>query len=614
MLLSMMTVTAFAEDYLYAVKDNVKIYKKKDTDSKVKKKLSGGERVMLVELSSNQKWAEVAFVESDGLDYGYVQMKNMSYTMPSNVCSHEWSNWYVVSEPTCTNSGTRARSCSICGVGESQDIPALGHSWGSWVITAQPTCTSEGQRVSTCQVCGQQQTETLNRLPHTYNDWTVTAEPTCTAEGERNHRCVVCGYEEKQTLEKLPHSYGEWTVVKEATCTAEGLRTHTCQVCGCQSEEAISVLPHDFEWQILVEATDHSAGIRTNVCRDCGYTEEEVNYDPEGTLRRGDKGDAVHEVQQLLADQQYLNDSGVDGTFGGGTEKAIMEFQDDQGLTPDGVAWPQTINRLRHEFGQWEITKTLTREEAGERTRTCKDCGYEQVEILTLEPYFEYGRRGEDVRAVQQMLTTIGCDAGSYDGIYGAKLDAAITEFAKANDFTFEAGKVLPAHIDALVNSWVETISDENWKGESGLNTPVNLALTVTPVQEQDENNTDEITTFSWTLTNMGTEPCVFTALLLNFGSDPEFREENLTMVLDGVEMLPGCQNSVSGSFRVNKNWGEGDLGFAALGVSEVSGAAWLSNVEEFTNETSKAAEAVEEPETNEGIETEDMEETTDAA
>ena len=38
----------------------------------------------------------------------------------------------------------------------------------------------------------------------------------------------------------------------------------------------------------------------------------------------------------------------------------------DQGLNPDGVAWPQTIKRLHHDFGPWEVITPLTRSVDGE--------------------------------------------------------------------------------------------------------------------------------------------------------------------------------------------------------------------------------------------------------
>ena len=602
------TVALGEAETMFAIKDNVKVYKEQDKDTKVIRKLKAGEQILVEDWSSDREWVGI-LVESKkgGQILGWIKASNLSYTMPSNLCDHQWTDWYIMTEPTCTRDGMRGRDCPICGIAEAVDIPALGHSFGKWSLVKDATCTSEGQRVRTCQVCGEQETETLPKLAHNFGDWKVTKEATCTLEGERVHKCKDCGLEEKQTLEKLPHSYGSWTVLKEATYTAEGERSHKYVVCGFESKEAIPMIPHDFKWDVIVEATDHSSGIRTNVCQVCGYKEEQVSFDPEGTLRRGDRSEEVREVQQLLADQNYLNNDGADGIFGGGTEKALMEFQDDQGLTPDGVAWPQTIARLHHDFGEWEMVKPLTRDAAGERVRKCKDCDYEQHEEMMLSPYLERGGRGEDVRAAQQMISKIGFDAGAYDGIYGQMLDNAFEGFAKAEGFDFEPGKVLPAQIDNLVNTWIDTISDENWKGESGLNTPVNLALTVAPAQDPSENDTDEITTYTWTLTNMGSENCVFTTLLLNFGTNPDFRSENFVMDLDGETLTANVGNSVSGSFKANRNWGKGNLNFTALAVSEVTGDTWLSNVEVFDGEEPEtelpeAAETESETENTSGI------------
>ena len=392
----------------------------------------------------------------------------------------------VESEPTCTQDGMQTRTCAICGAAEGVDIPALGHSFGDWTVTKQATCTAEGSRERTCKTCGYVEKQTIEKKAHNYGDWNVTKKATCTAEGERSHKCKDCGYEEKQKIDKLPHNYGEWTVLKEATCTAEGEVTHKCKDCGYESKEAVAKLPHDFESKIIVEATDHSSGTKTNVCKKCGFSEEAVSYDPEGTLRRGDVSEAVREVQQLLADQNYLSANGADGIFGGGTEKAIMEFQNDQGLTADGVAWPQTIKRLQHDFNDWTIVKPMTREEAGERVRTCKDCDYEQHEELGLEPCIERGDRNEAVRAIQQILGALGYDAGAYDGIYGQMLDNAFGGYAKDNDMEFEGGKLLPAQIDALMNSWIASIPQDQWMGDGGMKSSINLALTVTPVQGQE--------------------------------------------------------------------------------------------------------------------------------
>jgi N-acetyl-anhydromuramyl-L-alanine amidase AmpD len=53
------------------------------------------------------------------------------------------------------------------------------------------------------------------------------------------------------------------------------------------------------------------------------------------TLRRGDRGDLVKQIQTKIG-------TGADGVFGAGTEAALRQFQRDHGLVPDGIVGPRT--------------------------------------------------------------------------------------------------------------------------------------------------------------------------------------------------------------------------------------------------------------------------------
>jgi spore germination protein len=66
------------------------------------------------------------------------------------------------------------------------------------------------------------------------------------------------------------------------------------------------------------------------------------------TLRRGSRGQDVADVQSRLRALGY-NPGPVDGVFGQQTEQAVIQFQRDRGLTPDGIVGPITYNAL---FGQ----------------------------------------------------------------------------------------------------------------------------------------------------------------------------------------------------------------------------------------------------------------------
>ena len=277
----------------------------------------------------------------------------------------------------------------------------------------------------------------------------------------------------------------------------------------------------------------------------------------------------------MLVEQKYLNAGGADGIFGGGTEKALMQYQKDRNLNPDGIAWPQTLADLEHDFGPWETVKAVTRAEAGERVRVCRGCGFEQHETVEPGEVIEYGDRGEAVRAVQQMLKQAGYDAGGFDGIYGKKLDTAFTKFDEAHGLTFQQGKVRPVDQDALVSAWLEA-SGTAIK-DSGIDTPVNLVLTVNP--STDAVADSDVTTYSWSLYNMGAEDCMFSTLLLTFGDNPDFNRDDMVMVIDGEKLKGNSANSISGSFRAANSWGEGDLNFAALAVVDETGDKWLSNV-----------------------------------
>ena len=66
------------------------------------------------------------------------------------------------------------------------------------------------------------------------------------------------------------------------------------------------------------------------------------------TIRKGDKGEKVRELQTLLAEKGYnLGKYGIDGDFGSATLAAVKAFQADHSLTPDGIVGPLTWDALK---------------------------------------------------------------------------------------------------------------------------------------------------------------------------------------------------------------------------------------------------------------------------
>lgn len=64
-------------------------------------------------------------------------------------------------------------------------------------------------------------------------------------------------------------------------------------------------------------------------------------------LRKGDKGEAVIELQRLLIERGYnVGKTGADGKFGKNTEAAVKAFQQSAGIAVDGVCGPATWDAL----------------------------------------------------------------------------------------------------------------------------------------------------------------------------------------------------------------------------------------------------------------------------
>ena len=168
---------------------------------------------------------------------------------------HNWGEYTVTVEPTCTAAGTKMRECLRCGEKEYVDIPALGHDWGEFVTVKEPTCTETGTTKRVCERCGAEDFGEIPANGHSYGDFTILKEATCTEDGSKEHTCAVCQYKETVVI-PAAHTWGDFTVTKEATCTEAGEQEHTCTVC-------------DVTETVAIPAKDHSYG-EDGVCTVCG--------------------------------------------------------------------------------------------------------------------------------------------------------------------------------------------------------------------------------------------------------------------------------------------------------------------------------------------------------
>ena len=205
---------------------------------------------------------------------------------------HSYSDWTITKEATCTETGSKEKTCANCGDKITEEIPAIGHAWSEWTVIREATEEEEGLERRTCSNDPSHTEERMiPKLTHVHElIRTEVKEASCTEDGNVEFwTCSDCGrvYSDSEGVNEIDleetvihatgHAYGDWTVTKEVTCTETGSREKVCANCGDKIIEEIPAAGHAWsDWIITKEATCTEAGSREKVCTNCGekVTEE----------------------------------------------------------------------------------------------------------------------------------------------------------------------------------------------------------------------------------------------------------------------------------------------------------------------------------------------------
>ena len=161
---------------------------------------------------------------------------------------HDYSSdWTIDTAAACETVGSKSHHCTRCDSKKDvTEIPASGHFWNDGAITTEPTCTDEGVKTFTCNACGKTRTEAVAALGHNYSsDWTIDTAAVCETVGSKSHHCTRC--DSKKDVTEIPasgkHTWNNGVITKPATIAEEGVKTYTCTVCGVTRTETIAKLP-----------------------------------------------------------------------------------------------------------------------------------------------------------------------------------------------------------------------------------------------------------------------------------------------------------------------------------------------------------------------------------
>lgn len=366
------------------------------------KKLSSGETIAKKEHTWVKQDNIPATCEKGGMEVEKCSVcGETKETQISDPLGHDYGEWKVTKEPTCTKYGTKKRICKRCNEYEidvidptghqhtkiidqkkatceekgysgdlycedcrliiqlGHDIAATGHTWDDGEITKEPTQTATGIKTYTCKTCHKTRTETIPMLKgHHWDDGTVIKEPTCTESGEKIYHCTDedCNESYTEIIKATGHQHTKLIRKKEAACEEEGYSGDTyCEDCKqiIKAGKTISPTGH-----INTEIRNK----RTATCESEGYTGDTYCITCNKKLKDGQtipKTDHNWTIKEIPATCES-----------DGSRTYICDTCKETKV--------QSIKATGHTYGAWITTQSATVFNPEQQKRTCGKCGKEE--------------------------------------------------------------------------------------------------------------------------------------------------------------------------------------------------------------------------------------------
>jgi peptidoglycan hydrolase-like protein with peptidoglycan-binding domain len=152
------------------------------------------------------------------------------------------------------------------------------------------------------------------------------------------------------------------------------------------------------------------------------------------TLRTGASGPDVRELQKALVKVGFRVKA--DGQFGGGTKRAVKQFQLASRLTPSGTVGRKTVSALKQALrgGAANVSGGYGEGSAKQKNKSLGD----RIPV-------KRGMSGHDIRVLQDFLNRVGVKT-TIDGEFGSGTEKAVKSFetaqARAVDGIVDAGDI----------------------------------------------------------------------------------------------------------------------------------------------------------------------------
>jgi peptidoglycan hydrolase-like protein with peptidoglycan-binding domain len=156
-------------------------------------------------------------------------------------------------------------------------------------------------------------------------------------------------------------------------------------------------------------------------------------------------GEATANLQRRLSEMGYYNGE-ISGYYGPQTHEAVIRFQQDMGLQPDGIVGPATAQALFEWGGAPQSDDSPSYDDASYNDPASEDSASERS---FAQNTVQLNDEGEQVAELQQRLAELGYYNGDFSGVFDYATEAAVMQFQRNNGLEAD-GVVGPSTEDTL--------------------------------------------------------------------------------------------------------------------------------------------------------------------
>ncbi len=277
------------------------------------------------------------------------------------------------------------KECSACGAPDP-DSPKTNHIFGEWETVTDSSCTETGTKKRTCTACDYSETGVIEKKAHT-TEHHDRVEPTCTATGSIEYwQCSVCNKKFSNadcttevtdvTLPMAAHTLTK-TDAKAATCTEAGNAEYwTCSVCkklfsDSEGKNEITAA------SVVIPATGHTAD-------DSGWNSNGTNHWHVCATCKEKFDEAAHTGGTATCSSKAVCDV-CKAEYGTTTAHTFISKHDNtQHWKECSIcgAIDSENPKTNHTFGEWETVTDSTCTATGTKKHTCTGCDYSETGVI----------------------------------------------------------------------------------------------------------------------------------------------------------------------------------------------------------------------------------------